>query len=156
MPRLAIETSPSGSLLEKYVEFHNPLTDLPGSSVSTIMRIKLQAAVILFLVSCCTVLAHPGIDIVMDNRGNVFYTDLYDLVRITLDGTVKTLARGLASWNVNRLLGPDRHAIMGLRTDRQGNVNAAVFANRVVKRVQPDGSATAGFIQALPGRQQEG
>ena len=263
--------------MEKYVEFHNPLTDLPGSSVSTIMRIKLQAAVILFLVSCCTVLAHPGIDIVMDNRGNVFYTDLkqvwkispdglrtiavrnvhthelsldksdnlygehlryegettnrwwhriwklsadgtlsdlvperpgflddyhdfhfvhdaqnnfywaargdttfirrkspdgtvttvagakfqdvrwmtvtpegtvyltdlYDLVRVTPDGAVKTIASGLASWSLSRLTRPDRHAIMGLWTDRQGNVYAAVFANHVVKRVQPDGSVTA-------------
>ena len=74
--------------------------------------------------------------------GTVFLTDLYDLVRVTPDGIVKTIARGLASWNVNRLTGPDRHAIMGLWTDARENVYAAVFADHAVKKIQPDGRVT--------------
>ncbi len=74
--------------------------------------------------------------------GIVFLTDLYDLVRVAPYGDVKTIARGLASWNVNRLLGPDRHAIMGLWTDGRANVYAAVYADHAVKRIQPDGSVT--------------
>jgi hypothetical protein len=71
--------------------------------------------------------------------GTVYFADLYDLVRVSPDGAVKTIARGLASWTVNRLTGPDRHAIMGLWTDTHGNVYAAIAANSVVRRVAPDG-----------------
>ncbi len=71
--------------------------------------------------------------------GIVYVIDLYDLVRIMPDGKIDTVARDLAAWNVSRLLGPGRHAIMGLWTDTQANVYAAVFADRLVKKIDPDG-----------------
>ncbi len=72
--------------------------------------------------------------------GTVYLIDLYDLTRLTPDGAVRTVARGLASWNLNRLAGPDRHAVMGLWTDALGNVYAAVAANGAMKRIAADGS----------------
>lgn len=82
--------------------------------------------------------------------GTVFLTDLYDLVRVTTDGVVKTIARGLASWNVSHLTGPDRHAIMGLWTDGRKNVYAAVFADHAVKKIQPDGRVTTVVYSKSP------
>ncbi|MGH7453173.1 MAG: hypothetical protein ACRENG_17620 [bacterium] len=40
----------------------------------------------LFLLLTISVYAHPGIGIVMDNRGNVFYTDLKQVWKISPDG----------------------------------------------------------------------
>lgn len=124
------------------------------------VRTKLPVIIIFCLAGFFTALAHPGIGIVMDSKGNVFYTDLkqvwkispdgtvyltdlYDLVRVTPDGKVGTIARGLASWNVKRLVEPDRNAVMGLWTDRQGDLYAAVYADRVVKKIQQDGRVTS-------------
>jgi hypothetical protein len=72
--------------------------------------------------------------------GVVYLMDLYDLVRITSDGAVRTLARGLPGENWKHR--SDRHAVMGLWTDPQENVYAAVPANREVKKVAPDGTVT--------------
>jgi hypothetical protein len=72
-------------------------------------------------------------------EGTVYLIDLYDLVRIMPDGSIHTVATGLAGWNLSRLSGPDRHAVMGLWTDTEGNVYAAVYAERVVKRMGADG-----------------
>jgi len=72
--------------------------------------------------------------------GTVFLTDLHDLVRISPDGSMRVLARGLAEMNwTQRLLPPDRHAVMGLWTDPQEYVYAAILALGVVKRISPDG-----------------
>lgn len=71
--------------------------------------------------------------------GTIYLTDLYDLVRVTPEGSVGTVARDLAAWNASRLAGPDRHAVMGLWTDTPGHVYAAVFADREVRKITPDG-----------------
>jgi hypothetical protein len=71
--------------------------------------------------------------------GTVYLVDLYELVRVTPDGVVKTLATGLADWNLARLLGPDRHAVMGIWTDAEGNAYTAVTSGGVVKRISTDG-----------------
>ncbi len=55
------------------------------------MRIR-GIAVVLLLAGCAAPLAaHPGVGIVMDRRGNVFYTDLKQVWRISPDGR-KTVA----------------------------------------------------------------
>jgi len=48
------------------------------------MKKILTAVVLSFL--CATAFAHPGVGIVMDSRGNVFYTDLKQVWKISLDG----------------------------------------------------------------------
>jgi len=50
-----------------------------------------RLAAVLFLVSAAPLAAHPGVGIVMDRRGNVFYTDLKQVWKITPDGR-KTVA----------------------------------------------------------------
>jgi len=55
-------------------------------------------------------------------NGVVYRIDLLDLVRITPDGKVTTIARNLAS---HGLIGDDRHRVQGLWTDRAGNVYVA-------------------------------
>jgi len=50
-----------------------------------------RLATVLFLVSAAPLAAHPGVGIVMDRRGNVFYTDLKQVWKIAPDGG-KTVA----------------------------------------------------------------
>jgi len=69
-------------------------------------------------------------------NGVVYLIDLLDLVRITPDGKVTTMARNLSS---HALIGEDRHRVQGVWTDRAGNVYVAASAEREVKRVTPSG-----------------
>jgi len=69
-------------------------------------------------------------------NGVVYLIDLLDLVRITPDGKVTTMARNLSS---HSLFGEDRHRVQGVWTDRAGNVYVAASAEREVKRVTPSG-----------------
>ncbi len=41
----------------------------------------------LLLLMSATAFAHPGVGIVIDSRGNVFYTDLRQVWRIAADGS---------------------------------------------------------------------
>ncbi len=72
-------------------------------------------------------------------QGIVYLVDLHDLVRVAPDGTVRTIVRNLAENRRSFLLTTDIHAIMGLWTDSQGSVYAAVFSDRAVKKVKGDG-----------------
>ncbi len=49
----------------------------------------MRKIIILVLVQafCCLAEAHPGIGIVSDNRGNIYYTDLKNIWKITADGS---------------------------------------------------------------------
>lgn len=49
---------------------------------------------LLFLISISTT-AHPGIGIVKDSRGNIYYTDLKQVWKISLDGTRKIVVKGV-------------------------------------------------------------
>jgi hypothetical protein len=69
-------------------------------------------------------------------NGVVYLIDLLDLVRVTPDRKVTTIARNLSS---HALFGDDRHRVQGVWTDRAGNVYVAASADRVVKRVSPAG-----------------
>jgi sugar lactone lactonase YvrE len=83
-------------------------------------------------------------------NGTVYLIDSLDLIRITPKGEVTTVARKLAD---TRLLRPDierRHVLMGLWTDRPGNIYVADFANGKVKRVAPDGRVTVVAESTLP------
>jgi len=69
-------------------------------------------------------------------NGVVYLIDLLDLVRVTPDGKVTTIARNLSS---HALIGDDRHRVQGVWVDRAGNVYVAASAEREVKRVTPAG-----------------
>ena len=72
--------------------------------------------------------------------GTVYFIDTFDLMRVTPDGRVSAVARGLTTED---LIPPRAHnQIMGLWTDRGGNVYAADNKDNVVKRVAPNGAVT--------------
>lgn len=79
--------------------------------------------------------------------GVVYLVDGVSLVRVTQDGKVKTIVPALTS---HALVGSDRHRVMGLWTDRAGNVYAAVASDRLVKRVTPAGAVTTVAKSPLP------
>jgi len=73
--------------------------------------------------------------------GTIYLIDLYDLIRINNDSQMHVLVENLPGWSLKRVFGPDRHAVMGLWTDRQNNVYAAIHADRVVKKISTNGKA---------------
>lgn len=82
--------------------------------------------------------------------GTLYVVDTPDLVRISPRGEVKVLARNLAG---TRFIRPDvelRHAVMGLWSDRRGNVYAADYSNGKVKRITPEGQVTVVAESHLP------
>jgi hypothetical protein len=72
--------------------------------------------------------------------GVIYFIDTFDLMRVTPDGRLSTVARGLSSED----LIPSRahNQIMGLWTDRAGNVYLADIKDKVVKRVTPAGAVS--------------
>jgi hypothetical protein len=72
--------------------------------------------------------------------GTVYFVDTLDLVRVTPDGRMATIAHGLSTEDWPR--GRVHNQIMGLWTDRAGNVYAADLKDRAVKRVTPAGAVS--------------
>ncbi len=64
------------------------------------------------------------------------------LIRVTLDGKVTTVTTELSESRFSIFGISDQHAVMGLATDKNGNVYAAVAGNRVVKKVNPNGEVS--------------
>jgi streptogramin lyase len=64
--------------------------------------------------------------------GTVYFVDKVDLIRVTPDGRLVTVARNLSA-------GSGRHAVMGLWVDGQGNVYAADYSGSKVKRIDRHG-----------------
>ena len=57
---------------------------MSGTEILSRMKKVLTLAILSF--GCATAFAHPGVSIVMDSRGNVFYTDLKHVWKIAPDG----------------------------------------------------------------------
>ena len=72
-------------------------------------------------------------------EGTVYFVDTFDLLRVTPDGRLGVVARGLSTADLIEL-GPAHHQVMGLWTDRAGNVYAADSKHNEVKRVARDGA----------------
>lgn len=70
-------------------------------------------------------------------EGTVYLIDTVDLVRVTPDGRVTTVARDLSRGGLLRPWAGGRHQVMGLWFDRAGNIYAADYAGGAVKRVSP-------------------
>ncbi|MBI4417902.1 MAG: SMP-30/gluconolactonase/LRE family protein, partial [Ignavibacteriales bacterium] len=71
--------------------------------------------------------------------GIVFLVDLHDLVRVGRDGSVRTIARNLATNRRAFLFFTNEHAVMGLTADENENVYVAVSADQTVRKITPDG-----------------
>jgi len=74
-------------------------------------------------------------------EGTVYFIDTFDLMRVTPDGRMSVAARGLSTADLIQT-GPAHHQVMGLWTDRAGNVYAADSKHNVVKRIAKDGTVT--------------
>ena len=74
--------------------------------------------------------------------GTLHLIDGSDLVRIPPNGAPKRVARNLGDPSFLRVHVSKQHAVMGLWTDRTGNVYAAVYGEGKVKRIAPDGKVT--------------
>ena len=83
----------------------------------------------------------------VSSSGVVYLIDLLDLLRVTPDGRVTTIARDLSS---HALIGGDRHRVQGLWLDRAGNVYVAASADRLVKRIAPNGRVDAVAKSTFP------
>jgi len=74
--------------------------------------------------------------------GTVYLIDTVDLMRVSPEGKVTTVARGLSDAGVMRFWAGTRHRLMGLWLDRAGNVYVADYAGGNVKRVDGNGRVT--------------
>ncbi len=81
--------------------------------------------------------------------GTLYVVDMYDLVRIRPDGARTLLAENLPGRSLRRSMSEDQHAVMGVWLDAAGNAYAAVAAERVVKRVDPQGHVTEAFRSSI-------
>ena len=79
--------------------------------------------------------------------GTLYVLDGDSLRKVAPDGTVTTLARGLAEKSSTMLAVQARHYLMGLWADSAGNVHVANYGGRQVKKVGPDGRVTV-FLRA--------
>ena len=75
-------------------------------------------------------------------NGTLYVLDGGDVVRVTPDGKQTRLARSIGRSKILRPHVHTRHAVMGLWTDRAGNVYAAAWSDGTVKRISPDGTVT--------------
>ncbi len=76
-----------------------------------------------------------------DAEGNVFLTDLGDLKKIDTNGHVQTLAKQLHK---------EPRAAMGVWLDTKKNIYVAVYKDRSVKKVSPDGMVTVAAETSFP------
>jgi hypothetical protein len=72
--------------------------------------------------------------------GALYLVDSSDLVRVSPDGAVTTVARQLGERSITQFFVNDRHVVMGLWTDPAGNVYVAVYGAGLVKKVSLNGT----------------
>ncbi|MBX2961431.1 MAG: hypothetical protein KF687_02895 [Cyclobacteriaceae bacterium] len=82
--------------------------------------------------------------------GIVYLIDLYDLKRIDKQGQVTLIVSQLQDPGWLQFFINDTHAIMGIHTDKQENVYAAVQNGRKVKKISPDGKVTVFAKTTIP------
>jgi hypothetical protein len=71
--------------------------------------------------------------------GTVYFLDGDDLRKMAPDGRLSTAAKHLGSRSLTQPQVGDRHRVMGIWIDAAGNVYAAVYGSREVKRIDPQG-----------------
>jgi sugar lactone lactonase YvrE len=72
------------------------------------------------------------------------------LWRIEPDGAAREIASGLSEQVESQPFVDERHRIMGLWSDDKGNVYAAIFGGRKVKRIDPQGRVTVAARSTFP------
>jgi hypothetical protein len=80
----------------------------------------------------------------------LYVVDGGDLVRVTPNGRVTRLARNVGRTTLLRPQVSARHMVMGLWTDRAGNVYAASYGEGKVKKVTPEGKVSVAAESTAP------
>ena len=83
-------------------------------------------------------------------EGTVLFLDQGDLRRMAPDGALSTVAKNLASRTLTQLQVGDRHLVMGVWTDPEGNAYVAVYGARQVKRIDPAGGIQVVATSSFP------
>lgn len=83
-------------------------------------------------------------------QGEVLFLDLDDLRRMAPDGVLSTVAKHLQSRSLSQLQVGDRHLVMGIWTDRDGNAYVAVYGARQVKRIDRAGQVKIVASSSIP------
>lgn len=82
--------------------------------------------------------------------GTLFLIDDGGLVRISPDSTRDILASDLRERKLSQFHVDDRHILMGLWTDQEGNVYVAVYGGRMVKKITPQGQISVVAESPIP------
>lgn len=62
---------------------------------------KIKILILICVLACASAIAHPGVGIVMDSKGNVFYTDLKHIWKISHAGKVSIAVRNVHSHEIS-------------------------------------------------------
>ena len=119
------------TLARRRASYRQPSQFTPAKTIIT-MRIALAASCLFAILSAAPLSAHPGTGIVTDRQGNVFYTDLVHVWRISPDGRKSIVVRDVHTHELaidanGRLYGEDSQYLGGDR-----------YRHRVWRR-DPDG-----------------
>lgn len=95
-----------------------------------------------FIYGYSTAEAHPGVGIVMDSKGNVFYTDLNHVWRITPDGNQSIVVKNIHTHELyideqDNLYG-EHEWYKGENTDKWGNYVWRLKKNGEFKKIIPE------------------
>jgi len=69
----------------------------------------------------------------------LYLVDKTDIVKVTPAGAVTRMVKNISNTSIFRPQVSAQHSLMGLWTDRAGNLHVASYSQREVKRVGPDG-----------------
>lgn len=110
--------------------------------------IKQLVCCFIFVISYSTINAHPGIGIVMDSKGNVFYTDLTHVWKITPNGNRSIVVENVHTHELytdeqDNLYG-EHEWYKGENTDKWGNYVWCLTKNGVFRKIIPE---VEGFLE---------
>ncbi len=82
--------------------------------------------------------------------GTVYFLDGDDLRRMSPEGKLSTPAKHLGARAPAQVQVGERHRVMGIWTDAAGNVYAAIYGAREVKRIDPQGRVEIAARSSFP------
>lgn len=71
--------------------------------------------------------------------GIVYVVDFQDIKKIDSQGKVRTLAAKIANKTFTESTVDNQNSVMGVWDDKNGNIYAAIYSNRMIKKFAPDG-----------------
>lgn len=84
------------------------------------------------------------------SSGTLYLVEGLSVYKVTPAGAVTMPAKNLIERSLTQIHVDDRHAIMGIWTDKHENVYVAVYAGRMVKRISLDGGVGVVATSSFP------